>query len=213
MADEEGPRYLSDAEIEALASTMRVADPNEDNGALSSITKLEALMWLRLLGVKDLSPTKAASVSDENILHRLHYALWVSQRIDYLFHGKRFSEAPSLNVKSLSSWPDWQKGHAELRSLSRGMQKMDGFKDADRLNSYVVQNPAFFFALMISHSYVHRHFTMSAFTQMENMSGVVMNHPKDWRGAWIGTKAKMHCAALDITREGLTVPMLTDNPH
>ncbi|EDR14051.1 uncharacterized protein LACBIDRAFT_321809 [Laccaria bicolor S238N-H82] len=185
MADEEGPRYLSDTEIEALASTMRVADPNEDNGAFSSITKLEALMWLRLLGPKDLSPTKAASASDENIFHRLRYALWDSQRIDYLFHGKRFSESPSLDVKSLSSWPDWQKEHAELRTLSRGMQKMDGYKDADRLNSYV-----------------HRHFTMSAFTQMENMSGVVMNHPKDWRGAWIGTKAKMHCAALDITREG-----------
>lgn len=211
MTDEEGPQFLSDAEIEELASTMRVADPNEDNGAFGSTTKLEALMWLKLLGGKDLSLTKAASASDENIMHRLRYALWDSQRIDYLFHGKRFSESPSLNVKSLSSWPDWQKGHAELRTLSRGMQKLDGYKDADRLNSFVVQNPAFF-ALIISHSYVHRHFTMSAFTQMENMSGVVMNHPKDWSGAWIGTKAKMHCAALDISREGLTVPMFTDNP-
>lgn len=185
MTDEEGPQFLSDAEIEELASTMRVADPNEENGAFSSTTKLEALMWLKLLGGKDLSLIKAASASDENIMHRLRYALWDSQRIDYLFHGKRFSESPSLNVKSLSSWPDWQKGHAELRTLSRGMQKLDGYKDADRLNSYV-----------------HRHFTMSAFTQMENMSGVVMNHPNDWSGAWIGTKAKMHCAALDISREG-----------
>ena len=52
---------------------------------------------------------------------------------------------------------------------------------------------------------------------MENMSGAAQRAAPDITGAWMGTKATMGKAALDITREGGNdtpfVTYYTDNDH
>lgn len=57
-------------------------------------------------------------------------------------------------------------------------------------------------------SYVFRHYQLSAFTQLENMTGSAMNAPKDFRGAWDGAKVVMVKASMDITREGRLIQPL-----
>ncbi|KAK0486503.1 hypothetical protein IW261DRAFT_1416282 [Armillaria novae-zelandiae] len=105
-----------------------------------------------------------------------------------------------LDVTAFLAWPNWEKAKPELKSNAICTMKMDGFKDAKRLDSYVF-----------------RHFTTSAFTQMENVSGVAQSAPVDITGAWMGTKATMSKASLDITREGGNdtpfVTYYTDNDH
>lgn len=181
-ADDSDVQLPTDAEIAAIVANMRVADPSVDNGAFSSLSRTDCLIWLHNLGVTDTIPS---STTDAEVERRLRLALWDSQRIDNYFPTRAFCQSPKINPTTLPSWPDWKKAHPELRSDRIGAVTMDGFKDAERLNSYVF-----------------RHFSMSAFTQTENMQGTAMNPPKGIRGAWIGTKAKMSSAALDVTREG-----------
>lgn len=76
-----GRKYLSDAEIARLASTMRVADPNVDNGAFDSVKRNEALAWLKLLGVHGLFPS--SPISEEDAKKRLRCALWDVQRSSF----------------------------------------------------------------------------------------------------------------------------------
>ncbi|KAF9030311.1 hypothetical protein BDZ89DRAFT_672575 [Hymenopellis radicata] len=181
MADN-GRRYLTDEEIVEAAAKMRVADPNVDNGAFSSQKRAEMVTLVRIMGATKL---QSKSATDAEVERRLRLALWDSQRLENYFPGKAFSKSPKLDPSKFPAWPDWKKPHPELRSDRIGAVRMDGFKDAARMDTYVF-----------------RHFTASAFTQMENMQGVPMNAPDSIQGSWIGVKAKMLSAALDITREG-----------
>ncbi|KAK0459335.1 uncharacterized protein EV420DRAFT_1539644 [Desarmillaria tabescens] len=193
-------KYLSDDEIAEVARKLRIADPNKDNGVFNSVTRMEALIWLKCMGVSGLSPPEARALSDEEVIEKLRYALWDSQRIDNLFHGKTYLTSSKLDVTTFPVWPNWEKEKTELKSNMIGAMQMDGFKDAKRMDSYVF-----------------RHFATSAFTQMENMSNAAYTAPSDITGAWMGTKATMSKAALDITREGgndtLFVTYFTDNDH
>ncbi|PBK86543.1 hypothetical protein ARMGADRAFT_530399 [Armillaria gallica] len=78
--------------------------------------------------------------------------------------------------------------------------KVDRFKDAKRLNAYVF-----------------RHFSTSVYTKMEDVSGTGQRAAPDITGAWMGTKAIINKASLDITREsGNDTPLVTyytDNDH
>ncbi|SJK98189.1 uncharacterized protein ARMOST_01450 [Armillaria ostoyae] len=124
-----------------------------------------------------------------------------SQRIDNLFHGKTFLTSSKLDVTTFPAWPNWEKANPELKSNTIGAMRMDGFKDAKILDSYVF-----------------RHLATSAFTQIENMSGAAQKAAPDITDAWMGTKAIMSKASLDITREGgIDTPFVTyftsDNDH
>ncbi|EEB92428.1 hypothetical protein MPER_09064 [Moniliophthora perniciosa FA553] len=184
---------------------MKVADTTKDNGSFDSIGHEEALILFKDLGVDIGSGERGlVKIGKEELKERLRHALWDSQRLDYLFPGKTFHphKSQKLEVSKPTSWPKWQLAHPELRN-SQSMMMMDGFKDAERLDRLVISiavdvncSSRYIF------SYVFRHFQMSAFTQMENMRGVMMNPPPDMTGAWIGAKSVMGKAALDITREG-----------
>ncbi|KAK0454289.1 hypothetical protein EV421DRAFT_409130 [Armillaria borealis] len=193
-------KYLTDDEIAEVASKLRIADPDKDNGAFNTVNRMEALIWLKCMGVSGLSPLESQALSNEEVIEKLRYALWDSQRIDNLFHGKTYQTSSKLDVTAFPTWPNWEKAKPELKSNTIGAMKMDGFKDAKRLDSYVF-----------------RHFTTSAFTQMENMSGAAQRAAPDITGAWMGTKAIMSKASLDITREGGNdtpfVTYYTDNDH
>lgn len=80
--------YLSDDEIAKLAAKMRVADPTQDNGSFDSVTREDALIWLRLLGVQGLSPRSPDS--KEEVHEKLRSALWDTQR--------------SVHISFLLSW-------------------------------------------------------------------------------------------------------------
>ena len=58
-------------------------------------------------------------------------------RLDYLFPGKKISglKLDKLAIAEYNSWPGWQDGHKELRDRQIGVVKIDGFKDAERMNS------------------------------------------------------------------------------
>ncbi|KAK0241059.1 hypothetical protein EDD85DRAFT_763497, partial [Armillaria nabsnona] len=179
---------------------LRIADPDKDNGAFNTVNRMEAgLVWLKSIGVSGISPLESRALSNEEVIEKLRYALWDSQRIDNLFHEKTYQTSSKLDVTALPAWPNREKAKPELKSITIGAMKMDGYKDAKRLDSYVF-----------------RHFITSAFTQMENMSGAAQVAP-DITGAWMGTKATMSKASLDITREGGKdtpfVTYYTDNNH
>ncbi|PBK86557.1 hypothetical protein ARMGADRAFT_1047817 [Armillaria gallica] len=185
-------KYLTDDEIAEVASKLRIADPDKDNGAFNTVNRMEALVWLRCM--------ESRALSNEEVTEKLRYALWESQRIDNLFHGKTYQTSSKLDVTAFPAWPNWEKAKPELKSNTIGAMKMDGYKDAKRMDSYVF-----------------RHFTTSAFTQMENISGAAQRAAPDITGAWMGTKATMSKASLDITREGGNdtpfVTYYTDNDH
>lgn len=185
ISAEDGFAYVSDEKVAELAQQMRIADPDKDDGAFDSVTPRDAALWLRLMDAKNFSATRP---TDEDIINRLKHALWDSQRLDNYFSGKSFGPSPKLKLDALSAWPGWKASHPELKQYGLGAMRMDGFKDAARLDSYVF-----------------RHFSTSAFTQMENMNGVGLNTARDDSGAWIGSKTSMQKVAMDITREGTNV--------
>lgn len=75
---ESNSKFLTDDEIVELAKTLRVADPTQDNGAFSSMNRVEALVWLRLMDVKGLNPS--SPVTETEAIEKLKLALWDSQR-------------------------------------------------------------------------------------------------------------------------------------
>ncbi len=168
MADN-GRRYLTDEELVKAAAKICVADPNVDNGAFSSQKRAEMIILLRNMGATKI---QSQSATDAEVERRLRLALWDSQRLEDYFPGKVFSKSPKLDPSKFPAWPEWKKPHPELRSDRIGAVRMDGFKDAARMDTYVF-----------------RHFTTSAFTQMENMQGVALNAPAGIQGSWIGAKA------------------------
>ncbi|KAJ6526578.1 hypothetical protein DFH09DRAFT_168768 [Mycena vulgaris] len=185
------PRKPSTAEeIARLAAKMRIADPNHDNGAFSSLTTNDAISWLMALGhINEMDPRMKALRDPKKLrevaIEKLRLALWDVQRLDYLFPDQAYSKTPNLKISRLESWPKWKEPHPEVRAGGMGRQKLDGFKDAKRLNSYVVT-----------------HFNLMAFTQPELVQGLSMTPPKGPAGNWIGTKKIMGHASLDITGEG-----------
>lgn len=173
---------LTDEELAEAAASLRVADPNKDNGAFESIKRDEALKYLAVIGANRIS---LAGASDQDILNRLKLAFWDSQRLDNYFPSKSFGPKPKLRPGDLPTWPNWLAKHPELNNNSLGAMRLDGYRDAARLDTYVF-----------------RHFSMSAFTQTENMTGAHMNPPSDIRGAWSGARMAMQNVATDITRDG-----------
>ncbi|KAL4255330.1 MUB1/samB family protein [Pleurotus pulmonarius] len=174
-----------DPDISDLKTKLRISEQEKPrDGDFSTLTRTEVVLWLKLIGAADL---RSRSATDKDVFTRLKHALWDAQRIDNLFHGKVFSENPKLNPSSLPSWPDWRQPHPELIRDKIGVaMPMDGYKDANRLDSYVM-----------------RHFNMSAFTPAENQAAVMLNLPPTPASSWIDTKARMGSVALDITRDGV----------
>ncbi|KAF8527758.1 hypothetical protein JB92DRAFT_3210160 [Gautieria morchelliformis] len=168
-----------------------VSDQKQGSGAFSSLTKRDVLQWLKLLGVNTLGPSVSEAVEKNGkeqkqvLITKLRLALCDVQRLDLLFPGYVYGESPNMKLGNLPSWPNWHDARPELRFTSTGPQKVDGYADAARIDSYVM-----------------RHFSTMAFTQQENIQVTPMNAAKDITGAWIGTKQIMAKASLDITREG-----------
>jgi hypothetical protein len=202
----EGPRHLSDAEIAALASTMPVSDPTKTPGNMTSMSKIDILALLKLMGVDKLDP-RSPELTLEIARSKFCRALWdvqryvlrrasrkctlhVPRRLDYAFHGKFYGGREKLNPDSLPSWPGWKEKHVvpglspETRRPGMQMQ-LDGIRDADKMDTYVL-----------------RHFMMSSFTQAEVMKGINMNPPAGLSGAWVGAKKAMGSLAEDLTLEG-----------
>ncbi|KAJ7079575.1 hypothetical protein B0H15DRAFT_858273 [Mycena belliarum] len=185
------PRKPSTAEeISRLAAKMRVADPDRDNGDFASLTTNDAMSWLMGFGqIKEIDPKMKAARNPQELremaVEKLRIALWDMQRFDYLFPDRVYSKTPNFKIARLESWPKWKEPHKEVRAGGMGTQKFDGFKDAERLNSYIMT-----------------HYNMMAFTQPELVQGLSMNPPKGPAGNWIGVKKIMGHAALDITGEG-----------
>ncbi|KAJ7145820.1 hypothetical protein C8R44DRAFT_755959 [Mycena epipterygia] len=177
------PRKPSTAEeITALAAKMRVADPLRDNGAFSSLTTNEIMLWLMSIGhINEIDPRmKSARNPQEQreiAIGNLRLALWDVQRFDYLFPDNVYSKAPNFKISRLESWPSWKNPHQEVREGGEDPLRVDGYKDAERLKSYVMT-----------------HFNILAFTQPE-----LLNPPQ---GPWFGTKKIMCHATIDITAEG-----------
>ncbi|KAK0226624.1 hypothetical protein IW262DRAFT_1492018 [Armillaria fumosa] len=71
----------------------------------------------------------------ENVIKKLCYVLWDSQRINNLFHGKTYQTSSKLDITAFPAWSNWEKVKLELKSNAIGAVKMDGFKDAKRLDS------------------------------------------------------------------------------
>ncbi|KAI0311544.1 hypothetical protein OF83DRAFT_1166299 [Amylostereum chailletii] len=85
---------------------MRVADPDHDNGAFPTMSRLDALILLKLIGVQGLSPQ--CPYSAEEVLKKLRFALWDVQRfvgLDLLFPQKTLGGHEKLDIGSLPSWP------------------------------------------------------------------------------------------------------------
>ncbi|KAJ7922352.1 hypothetical protein B0H13DRAFT_2267582 [Mycena leptocephala] len=127
------------------------------------------------------NPEEQREIATEN----LRLLLWDVQRFEYLFPKNPYSKAPNFKLSRLASWPNWKKPHLEVRAGGMGKQKLDGYKDAKRLESYVMTQ-----------------FNLLAFTQPEMMQNVPANPPKGPLGNWIGVKKIMGHASLDLTAEG-----------
>ncbi|KAF7335274.1 Ankyrin repeat and mynd domain-containing protein 2-like [Mycena sanguinolenta] len=170
------PRKPTSAnEITRLAAQMRVADPNVDNGAFSSLTTDDAMAWIMALGhINEIDPRMKTAANPQKqreiAIENLRRGLWDVQRFEY----------PGL-IRGRTG----KKPHPEIRAGGMGRQKLDGYKDAQRMASYVLT-----------------HFNLLAFTQPQMMEGLPMNPPKGRAGNWIGVKKIMGHAALDITAEG-----------
>ncbi|KAJ7682046.1 hypothetical protein DFH06DRAFT_1160067 [Mycena polygramma] len=185
------PRRPSTAEeILRMAAKMTVADPNVDNGAFSSLTTNDAMNWIMGLGhIHEVDPRmKTASNPAEQrkiAVENLRLGLWDVQRFEYLFPKNPYSKEPNFKLARLENWPNWKKPHPEISANGMGPVKLDGFKDAQRLQSYVMT-----------------HFHTMAFTQPEIAQGLSMDPPKGPLGNWIGVKKIMSHAAMDLTADG-----------
>ncbi|KAJ6515258.1 hypothetical protein C8R45DRAFT_1086477 [Mycena sanguinolenta] len=190
------PRKPTSAdEISRLMAQMRrVADPNVDNGAFSSLTTEDAMAWIMVLGhINEIDPRMktAANAREQReiAIENLRRGLWDVQRFEYLFPNNTYSKKPNFKIFRLDSWPDWKKAHPEVRAGGMGRQKIDGLnlKDAQRWASYVMTP-----------------FNLLAFTQPQVMEGLPMKPPKGRLGNWIGVKKIMGHASLDITGEAVS---------
>ncbi|KAJ7682910.1 hypothetical protein B0H17DRAFT_942527 [Mycena rosella] len=155
---------------------MRVADRDHDNGAFASLTTNDAMSWLMALGpIKEVDPRmKAARNPQEQreiAIENLRVALWDIQRFDHLFPSHVYSKTPNFKVSRLDYWPKWKEPHKEVRVGGPGPQKVDAYKDAKRLKSYVMT-----------------HFNTLAFTQPELAQSLPNTPPQGPAGNWIGTK-------------------------
>ncbi|KAJ7777542.1 hypothetical protein DFH07DRAFT_731156 [Mycena maculata] len=169
---------------------MRIADPNRDNGAFSSLTMNDIMSWLKALGnINEVDPritaSRNAKEQREIAIEHLRLALYDMQRLDYLFPDSEHSKVPNFKISRLESWPKWKEPHPEIRAGGLGTQKVDGFKDAKRMKSYVMVP-----------------FNLLAFTQPEMVKGLPMTPPSGPAGNWIGVKKIMGHVSLDITGEG-----------
>ncbi|KZV81166.1 hypothetical protein EXIGLDRAFT_844820 [Exidia glandulosa HHB12029] len=174
----------SEEEVRRMAAEMKVADPDATPGAFEEMTRLNMLALLKHLSVRNID----TAISDEALRRKVRLALWDSQRIDYLFHGKTFeSSTGKLAIDRLPSWPGWkEKTNTGMRNKGIGDRvQLDQVKDAALLEKMVL-----------------RHFQMSAFTQMENMTGSHINPPPGIAGAWNGIKQAQATLGRDITEEG-----------
>ena len=54
-------------------------------------------------------------------------------RLDYAIHGKAFDGKHKLAVDQLPTWPTWRK--SQMQRTMYGQFQMDGFRDADKLDS------------------------------------------------------------------------------
>ncbi|KAJ7682043.1 hypothetical protein DFH06DRAFT_1160063 [Mycena polygramma] len=146
--------------------------------------------WIMGLGhINEVDPRmKTPGNPDEQrkiAMENLRLGLWDVQRFEYLFPKNPYSNAPNFKLARLENWPNWKQPHPEVRAGGMGPRKLDGFKDAKRLQSYVMT-----------------HFNILAFTQPELAQGLAMDPPKGHPGNWIGVKKIMSHAALDLTAEG-----------
>ncbi|KAJ7482253.1 hypothetical protein B0H11DRAFT_2022344 [Mycena galericulata] len=168
---------------------MSIANSGRDNGAFSSLTLDDLGIWTLALAIREIDPrikaSRSAKEQREIALDNLRLALWDMQRLDYLFPGKEYSKTPNFKVASLNSWPKWKEPHKEIRAGGMGRKKFDGYKDAERLKSYVMVP-----------------FNALAFTQPEIFKGYPQTTPDGPTGNWIGVKKIMCHASLDITAEG-----------
>ncbi len=56
-------------------------------------------------------------------------------KIDNFFHGKTYQTSSKLDIAAFPAWPNREKAKPELKSNMIGTMKMDGYKDAKRLDS------------------------------------------------------------------------------
>ncbi|ESK86290.1 ankyrin repeat and mynd domain-containing protein 2-like [Moniliophthora roreri MCA 2997] len=174
---------ISHQELSKMLEDMQLGDPMGETASFRTFKREEMIELLKGMGVSVVDMKKA---SNEDIMKRLRLALWDSQRLDLMFPGKSLDgkRKVRLNLESLPSWPKWRDPRPELRDLGKGLAIMDGFKDAERLDTYIF-----------------RHFPMSSFTPMENMKDTIDPKP-GMPGAWVGLRCAMSKGALDITRDG-----------
>uniref|UniRef100_A0A0W0G8E2 MYND-type domain-containing protein n=1 Tax=Moniliophthora roreri TaxID=221103 RepID=A0A0W0G8E2_MONRR len=174
---------ISHQELSKMLEDMQLGDPMGETASFRTFKREEMIELLKGMGVSVVDMKKA---SNEDIMKRLRLALWDSQRLDLMFPGKSLDgkRKVRLNLESLPSWPKWRDPRPELRDLGKGLTIMDGFKDAERLDTYIF-----------------RHFPMSSFTPMENMKDTIDPKP-GMPGAWVGLRCAMSKGALDITRDG-----------
>jgi len=122
-------------ELAAIAGNIRVADPSVDNGAFSSVRKMDAYLWLKMLGITSISAEQMSTDDDEKARRKLRAALWDVQRVDNIFTGSSLSGSP-LPVNNLTTWKDWRRPHQELFEQSAaGSQTVDVRKEEDALKS------------------------------------------------------------------------------
>lgn len=90
--------------------------------------------WVVINVQVDASPRALRPIPNSNPCGQWIITLY---RLDYLFLGKKISELKSdkLTIAEFKSWPGWRDGHRELHDRQTGVMKMDGFKDAERMNS------------------------------------------------------------------------------
>ncbi|KAJ7827686.1 hypothetical protein B0H14DRAFT_3144537 [Mycena olivaceomarginata] len=136
------------------------------------------MAWIMALGhISDIDPRMDQAVTPkkqrEIAVENLRLGLWDVQRFDYLPPNIPYSKTPNFNLARLESWPNWKEPHPEVR--------------AGRRANAIIYRVAF---------------NLLAFTQPEMMEGLPMRPPKGFFGNWIGVKAIMCRATLDITAEG-----------
>jgi hypothetical protein len=138
---------------------LRVADPNFDNGAFSSLTTGEAMSWIMSLGhINEIDPrfkymfSRNPKRQHEIATENLRAALWDVQRLptfymisasrinrthrlDYLFPEHLYSKTPDFDIGRLESWPLWKIPHFDVRNPALWNQNENAPGKWARLNS------------------------------------------------------------------------------
>ncbi|KAF7345105.1 Ankyrin repeat and mynd domain-containing protein 2-like [Mycena venus] len=174
------------------ASLWRVADPDLDKGAFSSLNTSEAMSWIMAIGhVNEIDPRIKQSREQQRqydvAIENLRVALWDIQRFEYLFPLIPYSKRPNFDISSLESWPVWKIPHTNVRDPWTQMENAQ--EKWERMSSYVVTQ-----------------FHLMAFTQRDIAEKYFMTPPQGVLGNWIGVKKIMSQAGLDITEAGVWIP-------